>query len=37
MFEFIYIQYKMGNLTKEQVQNFSPQYITQEEVNEIIK
>lgn len=37
MFEFICIQYKMGNLTKEQVQNFSPKYITEEEVNKIIK
>lgn len=37
MFEFIRIQYVLGNLTEEQVRAFVPAYITSEEADEILK
>lgn len=37
MFEFIRIQYVMGNLTEEQVRAFVPLYITDEQADEITK
>lgn len=37
MFEFIRIQYVMGNLTEEQVRAFVPVYITDEQADEITK
>lgn len=37
MFEFIRIQYVLGNLTEEQVRAFVPVYITDEQADEITK
>lgn len=37
MFEFIRIQYVMGNLTEEQVRAFVPLYITDEQADEIVE
>lgn len=36
MFEFIRIQYVLGNLTAEQVQAFAPRWITAEQAQQII-
>lgn len=36
MYEFIRLQYIMGNLTEEQVRGFVPQYITSEQADIII-
>lgn len=37
MFEFIRIQYVMGNLTEEQVRAFVPLYLTEEQADEIVE
>ena len=37
MFEFIRIQYVLGNLTEEQVRAFVPLYITDEQADEIVE
>lgn len=36
MYNFIKIQYEMGNLTEEQVRNFAPKWITESEADRII-
>lgn len=36
MFEFIRIQYVLGNLTAEQVQAFMPRWITEQQAKEIV-
>lgn len=36
MFEFIKIQYSLGKLTEKQVRNFAPQWITWEQIEEIL-
>ena len=36
MFEFIRIQYVLGNLTAEQVQAFVPRWITEEQAKDIV-
>lgn len=36
MFEFIRIQYVLGNLTAEQVQAFVPRWITEEQAEKIV-
>lgn len=35
MYEFIKLQYTMGNVTPEQVYGFVPKWITQEQADEI--
>lgn len=35
MYDFIKIQYEMGNLTPEQVMGFAPKWITEAEAEEI--
>ena len=37
MYEFIKIQYKLGNLTIDQVRAFAPKWITSEQAEEIVK
>lgn len=37
MFEFIRIQYVLGNLTEEQVRAFVPLYLTEKQADEILK
>ena len=37
MYDFIRIQYVMGNLTEEQVRAFVPLYITDEQADEIVE
>ena len=36
MFEFIRIQYVLGNLTEEQVRAFVPLYLTEDQADEIV-
>lgn len=36
MFEFIRIQYVLGNLTADQVQAFVPRWITAEQAHQIV-
>lgn len=36
MYEFIRIQYELGNITAEQVRSFSPKYISAEQAEEIL-
>ena len=36
MYEFIRIQYKLGRLTPEQVRDFAPKWITEEQAEEIL-
>nr|DAD96985.1 MAG TPA: hypothetical protein [Myoviridae sp. ctr0w28] len=36
MFEFIRIQYVLGNLTAEQVQAFVPRWITEQQAKDIV-
>lgn len=37
MYEFIKIQYRLGNLTEEQVRGFAPMWITPEQAEEILR
>ena len=36
MYEFIRLQYRMGNLTEVQVQNLVPQYLTEEQALSVL-
>ena len=36
MFDFLKIQYEMGNLTEDELENFVPRWITEEQKQEII-
>ena len=36
MYEFIRIQYALGKLTAEQVMEFAPRWITEEQAEEIV-
>lgn len=36
MYEFIKIQYQLGKLTKDQLENFVPKWITQDQADEIL-
>lgn len=36
MYEFIKIQYELGNLTKEQVYGFTTKWLTKKQADEII-
>ena len=36
MYEFIRIQYELGKLTADQVREFAPRWITEEQADEII-
>ncbi len=36
MYDFIKIQYKLGNITKEKVMSFVPMWISKEQANKIL-
>lgn len=37
MFDFIKIQFTIGNITAEKVQSYVPRFITQQQADEIIR